>query len=366
MARARLGRADPVGPDARDLAAAAADDIDDRPRAARHGRQLAGAARDLAASSPPAPGTRGSTSSTPPRPTPCSTRSGRSTPSRTLGARLEQVRARRSSRCRSTPSSASGWRRRSSASPPARTSSRSPTPARRSRRWRATPGFRAVVHAPPDVGGRFSALTAVRARARAARRQPTPPRCSTPRSAMEALVQRPAASNPAAALAAFVVDALRRGPRQAHARHLGARCGRSACGSSSSWPSRPASTAPGIVPVLERKPSIPTGFGGDRAVVVLRFEDDDTLAGVGGHRTGRGLARARDRARRTPSRSAASSCAGSSRPRSSATCSASTRSTSRTSPRPRRRRPPILDGRQSAAGAGVRGRRRARSRTAAR
>jgi glucose-6-phosphate isomerase len=34
----------------------------------------------------------------------------------------------------------------------------------------------------------------------------------------------------------------------------------------------------GIVPVIEYEPSSPTGYGGDRAVVVVRFTDDDTLA----------------------------------------------------------------------------------------
>jgi transaldolase / glucose-6-phosphate isomerase len=140
----------------------------------------------------------------------------------------------------------------------------------------AAEGFRAVVNAPADVGGRYSALTPFGLVPAELLRAGTAAMLDSAR-AMESLCRADATANPAAALAAFAADAVEAGRDKL-----------------TLVTSRPLETfglwveqliaestgkqGKGVVPVLEPEPSIPTGLGADRAVVVLRFEDDDTLA----------------------------------------------------------------------------------------
>ena len=137
-------------------------------------------------------------------------------------------------------------------------------------------GFRTVFHAPPDVGGRYSALTPFGLVPAQLVRADTTALVESARR-MEALCRASGGGNPGAALAAFAIDA-----REA---------GRDKLTLATSDRLRPfglwveqliaestGKHGTGIVPVLETTPQIPTGFRADRAVVVFRFEDDDKLA----------------------------------------------------------------------------------------
>lgn len=138
-------------------------------------------------------------------------------------------------------------------------------------------GFRAVVPAPPTVGGRYSALTtfglmpaallgidldALLARA----------------EHMEASCALPAADNPGARLAAFAVDAHAAGRDKLT---VIASPGLETFGL---WVEQLVAESlgkegTGIVPVVELSSDKPHGYGSDRALAVVRFEDDDRLAG---------------------------------------------------------------------------------------
>lgn len=137
-------------------------------------------------------------------------------------------------------------------------------------------GFRAVVHAQTDVGGRYSALTPFGLVPAQLLRTDTAAMLDSAER-MEALCRRPATQNPAAVLAAFAIDGFESGRDKL-----------TLVASETLLPfglwveqliaESTGKHGTGVVPVLERRPRIPTAFGPDRAVVVLRYEDDDMLA----------------------------------------------------------------------------------------
>ena len=165
----------------------------------------------------------------------------------------------------------------------------------RSRQLAGDDGFRAIVHTPPDVGGRFSALTpfglvpaaligadlsrACSSARRLPRRPATPPTRRTPRPS----------SRPSSRRA-------RSWRGQAHARRDPDAARASGCGSSSSSPSHSARTA-GVSCRWSNSPTSPRGYGADRAVVVVRMTA--TRAWPSGPQSQRGRHPVyRDRARR--------------------------------------------------------------------
>lgn len=140
----------------------------------------------------------------------------------------------------------------------------------------AQKGFRAVISAQSDVGGRYSALTPFGLAPAAVIGADTAAMLASARK-MERLCRTEAELNPGAHLAAFVVD------------NAVARRDKLTLVSSPKlepfglWVEQliaesTGKQGTGIVPVLETSPSIPTGLSPDRAVVVLRFEDDDLRA----------------------------------------------------------------------------------------
>jgi transaldolase / glucose-6-phosphate isomerase len=137
-------------------------------------------------------------------------------------------------------------------------------------------GFRAVFNAPYDVGGRYSALTPFGLVPAELVRADTTALIDAARH-MEDHCRRAPKDNPGARLAAFAMDAFDAGrdkltlvtskmlePFGLWVEQLIAES--------------TGKHGTGLVPVLETKPQIPTGFGSDRCVVVLRFEEDDVLA----------------------------------------------------------------------------------------
>ena len=250
--------------------------------------------------------------------------------------------ARRPSRTRSWPSlgaRARGARRRRAplrTRDPAGSSRPSPIPARASRRSPTTTSFREVFLNPPDIGGRYSALTYVglvpasligldldallasasRCSARAASRTPA----VNPGAVARARHRRRSPKAGRDKLT-FLADAddreLRRVGGAAHRREHRQARRRDRAG-------RPRAARAGGC------------YGTDRAFVRI------ALAGCDRRRSRRARRRARggrpsghpDRRSPTRSTSAPSSSAGRSRPRSRGRCSASIRSTSRTSRRP--------------------------------
>ena len=139
-------------------------------------------------------------------------------------------------------------------------------------------GFRAHVSAPATVGGRFSALTVfgllpaaligVDIAALLERAHAMDTACSLPASAQ----------NPGARLAAFIGDA------HAEGRDKLTIVTSDALSSFGLWIEQLVAESlgkegTGVVPVVELSDDAPRGYGPDRAVVVLRLQDDERLAG---------------------------------------------------------------------------------------
>lgn len=136
--------------------------------------------------------------------------------------------------------------------------------------------MRTALSAPPTVGGRYSALSMF-GLAPAALIGVHLPSLIARAEAMEVACAAPATENPGALLAAWIADAHAAGRdkltlafserflplglwiEQLVAESLG-------------------KNGVGVVPVIEYEPATPAGYGDDRAVVVVRFTDDEPLA----------------------------------------------------------------------------------------
>jgi transaldolase / glucose-6-phosphate isomerase len=136
--------------------------------------------------------------------------------------------------------------------------------------------FHAIFHGLPSVGGRFSALTAF-GLAPALLLGIDTDKLIDRASHMELACSLPAAENPAALLAAFIAD------------HAAA--GRDKLTIVSSEPLESfglwveqlvaeslGKEGVGVIPVVELSHDLPRGYGPDRAIVVVRLEDDERLA----------------------------------------------------------------------------------------
>ncbi|HEY3318023.1 MAG TPA: glucose-6-phosphate isomerase [Coriobacteriia bacterium] len=137
-------------------------------------------------------------------------------------------------------------------------------------------GFRAVFHAPPDVGGRYSALTPFGLVPAQLVQADTTALLASARK-MESRCRAESKDNPGALLAAFAIDSFEAG-RDKLTLATSDRLRAFGLWVEQLIAESTGKHGTGIVPVLETAPDIPTGFGPDRAVVVLRFEDDDKLA----------------------------------------------------------------------------------------
>ncbi|MDO8847395.1 MAG: hypothetical protein Q7W51_03270 [Coriobacteriia bacterium] len=136
--------------------------------------------------------------------------------------------------------------------------------------------MRTALTGPATVGGRYSALSMF-GLAPAALIGVHVPTLISRAEAMERACAAPVAENPAALLASWIADSWEAGAdkltlvtgerfrpfglwiEQLVAESLG-------------------KDGKGVVPVIETEPSTPSGYGPDRAVVVIRFSDDTTLA----------------------------------------------------------------------------------------
>jgi len=136
--------------------------------------------------------------------------------------------------------------------------------------------MRIVLPAPANVGGRFSALTAFGLMP-AALLGVDVAELLRRAAEMDDACRTPGEDNPAAALAAWIVDAQRAGRNKL------------TLAASERYASFPlwieqlvaestGKGGTGVVPVPETAMARPTGFGQDRAVAVLRSTDDDDLA----------------------------------------------------------------------------------------
>jgi len=140
----------------------------------------------------------------------------------------------------------------------------------------ATGGFRALVASPADVGGRFSALT-VFGLTTAALLGVDVNLLLERASAMSAACALPTAENPAAKLAAFIGDA------RAAGRDKLMVVSSASLASFGLWVEQLVAESlgkegTGVVPVVELSEEFPVGYGPDRAVVMLRTDDDARLA----------------------------------------------------------------------------------------
>jgi glucose-6-phosphate isomerase len=139
-------------------------------------------------------------------------------------------------------------------------------------------GFRSVVSSPPTVGGRYSALT-VFGLVTAALLGIDLERLLAPARAMEAACHdRAGAENPGLALASFAVDA------HADGRDKLTVVASEGLSSFGIWAEQLVAESlgkegTGVLPVVELDPDKPLGYGRDRALAVVRFADDDRLAG---------------------------------------------------------------------------------------
>lgn len=141
----------------------------------------------------------------------------------------------------------------------------------------AEEGFRAIVPAPATVGGRYSALTTfgLVPAALAGIDLDVP----LERAArMERACELPAENNPAALLAAFALDAHDAG------RDKLTIVASPAFSTLGLWIEQLVAESlgkegTGILPVVELSDDKPFGYGPDRAIVVVRTEDDDRLEG---------------------------------------------------------------------------------------
>ncbi|MCE5192207.1 MAG: glucose-6-phosphate isomerase [Actinomycetia bacterium] len=136
--------------------------------------------------------------------------------------------------------------------------------------------MRLTLNAPPTVGGRFSALSMF-GLAPAALIGIDLEALVSRAAAMEAACQLPTAENPAALLAAWLTDAYENG------RDKLTIVTSSTLAAFGLWAEQLVAESlgkdgRGIVPVIESEPRTPVAYGDDRAVAVLRLEDDDALA----------------------------------------------------------------------------------------
>lgn len=136
--------------------------------------------------------------------------------------------------------------------------------------------MRLALAAPPTVGGRFSALS-VFGLAPAALIGIDLPRLTAMAHAMETECHGNADENPAALLAAFIGDAYAAG------RDKLTLVTSEAYSAFGLWVEQLVAESTGkrgvgVVPVLDYEPTTPTGYGDDRAVVVLRRSNDAGLA----------------------------------------------------------------------------------------
>jgi glucose-6-phosphate isomerase len=137
-------------------------------------------------------------------------------------------------------------------------------------------GFRAVVSTPPDVGGRYSALTAF-GLLPAALTGIDVAKIVERAAAMEEACRLPVSENPGAQLAAWMHDAYEDGQDKLT---LVTSEGLGAFGL---WVEQliaesTGKLGKGLVPVLESGPDAADSFGGDRMVAVMRWRSDDELA----------------------------------------------------------------------------------------
>lgn len=144
-------------------------------------------------------------------------------------------------------------------------------------KMRAKEIMRVALAAPPTVGGRFSALTVfglapaamigIDVRALAAHAREMELACHS----------TIAEENPAAELAAWIADAHAAG-RDKLTLATSARFEAFGLWVEQLVAESTGKHDTGVVPVLDYEPTVPTGFGTDRALVVLRESADDTLA----------------------------------------------------------------------------------------
>ena len=140
----------------------------------------------------------------------------------------------------------------------------------------ATDGFRTLVSSPATVGGRFSAMSVFGLVPAALAGLDVDVLIERARS-MERACALPTAENPAAQLAAFVADAAAAGRDKLTV------VASPALVSIGLWIEQLVAESlgkqgRGVVPVVELSDDRPQGYGSDRAVVVVRFEDDERLA----------------------------------------------------------------------------------------
>lgn len=137
-------------------------------------------------------------------------------------------------------------------------------------------GFHAVFHGMPDVGGRFSALTAF-GLVPATLLGIDVERMAARATEMETECALPIAFNPAAVLAAFVAD------NHSAGRDKLTVVASPALSSIGLWIEQLVAESlgkegTGVVPVVELSDDLPTGYGPDRAIVVVRLKSDARLA----------------------------------------------------------------------------------------
>ncbi len=135
--------------------------------------------------------------------------------------------------------------------------------------------MRVTLAAPATVGGRYSALSMF-GLAPAALLGIDMPTLVARAQEMEQACKAPAEKNPGALLAAWITDRYESGRDK-----LTLVCSPT-LRSFGLWIEQLVAESigkdgKGIVPVVEQSTSIPTGYGSDRAVIVIRFADDDEL-----------------------------------------------------------------------------------------
>ena len=150
------------------------------------------------------------------------------------------------------------------------TSSRSPIPARRSSSSRRAAATGACSSNPPDIGGRYSALSyfglvpaALLGIDLGALLDARPGAWRRPAA------RGPDGREPGLVLGALLGELARARARQAHARARSAARGASGAGSSSWWPRARARTGTGIVPVAGEPLGAPGVYGADRVFVAF-------------------------------------------------------------------------------------------------
>ena len=160
----------------------------------------------------------------------------------------------------------------------ARTSSPSPTRAPRSRSSRAEHGFRRVFDGDPDIGGRYSALSCVRARPGRDRRATTSaPSCDSAIGA-DGGVPRRAGQRRACGSAAALGELALQG-RDKLTFVADAPLSPTGCGPSSSSPSRPASRAAASCRSPTSRSCPAAEYGDDRVFLHVALGDAENAAG---------------------------------------------------------------------------------------